>query len=157
MKPGWSQVVLVGGALLAVLDIVNAAAFWYLYRGTSPVAILQSIAAGILGRDAFKGGAATAALGLALHLFIAFGIAAVYCLGYRLWPAMLERPILYGSIYGVVVYLVMNHVVVPLSRAVPVPFIPAWFLDNLFGHILLVGIPLALVARRYAGPRAAAT
>ncbi len=82
MKP-WLKVVLAGGALLAVLDIVNAATFWYLYRGTSPVAILQSIAAGILGRDSFKGGAATAALGLALHLLISFALVARLLAGPR--------------------------------------------------------------------------
>ncbi|HJY81944.1 MAG TPA: hypothetical protein VKK81_12785 [Candidatus Binatia bacterium] len=108
---------------------------------------MQSIAAGLLGKDAFSGGASTALLGAFLHLIIACGIAAVYYLACLVWPALVKRPFIYGAIYGAIVYLVMNHVVVPLSRATPVPFSPAWFLDNLIGHMLLVGPPVAFVAR----------
>ncbi|MGH8198139.1 MAG: hypothetical protein ACRETI_08200 [Steroidobacteraceae bacterium] len=41
----------------------------------------------------------------------------------------------------------MNYVVVPLSRATPPPFIPAWFIDGLLAHILLVGLLPAFLAR----------
>ena len=44
----------------------------------SPVRIFQSVAAGLLGRDSFQGGVATAALGMFLHFFIATTAAAVY-------------------------------------------------------------------------------
>lgn len=142
-----------GGGAIAVLDIANAMTFWAIYRGTSPTSILQSIAAGLLGREAFAGGAASAALGAALHLGICFAIAGVYYLGCVRWPGLLRKPALHGAIYGAGVYLVMNHVVVPLSRAIPVPFIPVWFLDNLLGHILLVGLPLAYLARGSAARR----
>jgi hypothetical protein len=41
----------------------------------------------------------------------------------------------------------MNYVVVPLSRAGQPPFIPAWFVDGLLAHVLLVGLLFAFVAR----------
>jgi len=58
-----------------------------------------------------------------------------------------SRPFTHGAIYGAIVYLVMNHVVVPMSLTTHVPFIPAWFLVSLIGHIVLVGLPVAYIVR----------
>ena len=108
---------LVAGTLtVGVLDILDAFIFFGL-RGARPVGILQSIASGVLGRAAYQGGLRTAALGLLLHFVIAFGVVATYLLATRLIPALNRRPWLYGLLYGVVVYAVMNLVVVPLSAA----------------------------------------
>ena len=60
---------------------------------------------------------------------------------------MLARSVVSGIAYGILTWLAMNYVVVPLSRATPPPFIPAWFIDGLLAHILLVGLLLAFVAR----------
>jgi hypothetical protein len=55
-------------------------------------------------------------------------------------------------LYGVVVNFVMQNAVIPLSR-VPrnpnAPFVLAVFLNGYIGHMLLVGLPAAWVARRY--------
>ena len=142
-----SETILVGGTVVAVLDIANAMTFWAIYRGTAPQAILQSIAAGLLGNDAFSGDWPTALLGACLHLFIACCIAGVYWVSAVRWPILIRRPYSSGMTYGVVVYLVMNFAVLPLSEARHLPFIFVWFLDNFIGHILLVGLPVALVAR----------
>lgn len=107
-------------------------------------------AAGVMGRAAFSGGAGSVGLGAFLHFFIACGIAAVFYCSCIRWPVLIRRAVFSGAAYGVVVYVVMNHVIVPLSLARPAPFNPAWFLDNLAGHILLVGLPVALIARRSA-------
>ena len=119
------DVILYGGLAAGALDIVNAIVFWHLYSGTPPTVILQSIAAGLLGKDAFAGGAGSASLGLFLHFVIACGMGAVYWLACVRSPSMLAKPVLSGIAYGVLTYLAMNHVVVPLSRATPPPFIPA--------------------------------
>ncbi len=141
------DVVVYGGLAAGALDIVNAIAFWQFYNGTEPAVVLQAIAAGLLGKDAFAGGAASAALGLFLHFFIACGMAAVYWLACLRWPSMLARPVVSGIAYGVLTWLAMNHVVVPLSRALPPPFIPAWFVDSVLAHIVLIGLVLAFAAR----------
>ena len=145
-RPRAVHVILVGGLAAGVLDIVNAIGFWKIYSGTAPAVILQAVAAGLLGKEAFAGGAGTAALGLFLHFFIACGMAAVYWLACRRWPWMVVQPFAAGIAFGIVSWLAMNYVIVPLSRATPPPFIPAWFLDGLLAHILLVGLPLALIA-----------
>ena len=123
-RPRAADVILAGGLTAGILDIVNAIAFWRLYSGASATAILQSVAAGLQGKAAFAGGAASAALGLLLHFLIMFAMAAVYWLACRRWPALLRRPVPAGVAYGLGTWAVMNFVVVPLSRASSPPFIP---------------------------------
>lgn len=147
MRPRAFDVVVLGGAAVALLDIANAIAFWHFYADAPPVRILQAVAAGLLGRESFAGGAATAALGLALHFLIAFGMAGAYWLACRRWPALVARPVAAGLAYGALTWAAMNLVVVPLSRATPVPFISAWFVDGILAHLFLVGLLLAFVAR----------
>ena len=149
-RPRALETIIQGGIAVAVLDITNAMTFWWFYNGASPQVILQSIAAGLLGPASFSGGMPTAFLGAFLHFFISCGIAAVYWFACQRMPVLYQRPVTYGAIYGVVVYLAMTYVVVPLSQASQVPFIPSWFLASVLGHILLVGIPVALIAQRSA-------
>lgn len=146
-RPRALETILWGGVAVAVLDIANAMTFWWFYSDTAPSVVLQSIAAGLLGPDAFAGGMGTAFLGAFLHFFISCGIAAIFYIACLRWPVLYQRPITYGGIYGVIVYLAMTYVVVPLSQATPVPFIPSWFLASVLGHVLLVGLPVALIAR----------
>lgn len=150
-QPRAAYVILGGGFAAAALDIVNAMAFWYLYGGTKPALILQSIAAGIQGKAAFSGGAASAGLGLFLHFLIMCGMATVYWLACRRWRWMLERPAVAGAAYGVLTWAAMNYVIVPLSNAQPPPFILSWFVDGILAHVLLVGLLFAYVARWSAG------
>jgi uncharacterized membrane protein YagU involved in acid resistance len=138
---------LAAGLVAGVLDIVNAIAFWRLYAGTSATTILQSVAAGLLGKAAFSGGVATAALGLVLHLLILCAMAVAYWLAARRWPSLLAKPLAAGLAYGLLTWAAMNYVIVPLSRASAPPFILPWFVDGLLAHLLLVGIPFAFVAR----------
>jgi hypothetical protein len=73
-----SLAVLAGGLAAGVIDITYACAFWAIKAGVRPTRIFQSVAAGLLGRQAaVAGGASTAALGLALHFFIALTVAVV--------------------------------------------------------------------------------
>ncbi len=146
-RPCASHVILLGGTAAALLDIALAMSFWWFYNGASPLVILQSIAAGLLGKDSFAGGMGTAALGAFLHIFIACVMAAVFYLACRRWSILFRRPVFYGAVYGVLLYLAMSYVVLPLSKASPLPFIPSWFIASVLSHVMLVGIPIALVAR----------
>ena len=134
--------------LIGTLDIADALIF-YAIRGVAPIRILQGIASGLLGRTAFNGGTRTALLGLALHFFIAATVATIYILASRSLP-LSRHPLLYGTLYGVAVYIVMNYVVLPLShiglRPLP-PLIP--LINGVAALIFFIGIPVALIARHY--------
>jgi len=64
-------VVLLGGLVAGTFDIKYACVFWKLKAGVAAERIFQSVAKGLLGPASFRGGAATGALGLFLHYFIA--------------------------------------------------------------------------------------
>lgn len=144
---GAPRTILRAGLLAGVLDISAAIAAWGL-RGVPPVRILQSVAGGLLGRETYAGGAATAALGTALHFFIATVAAAVYYGLSRRVPDLARRPLPWGTAYGVGVYAVMNHVVLPLSALPRRPFDPQMAAAMVVIHILCVGVPIAWVVSR---------
>ena len=142
--------VLAGGLVAGTLDIVYACAFWWLKRGVPPTRILQSVAAGLLGEASFSGAGAAAALGLALHYFIATSMSVTYCLVSQRWTALRQKPWLYGAAYGLLLYIIMNYVVVPLSAARSGSTDPLWVWCSVAVHMLLIGVPIALFARRAA-------
>ena len=153
LSPGRSRAfraIFWGGLIAGALDITYAFVFYGLRNGLTPARILQSVASGLLGADAFKGGAATDVLGALLHFFIAFTAAAGYYAASRKLNFLVRNAALCGVIYGVVIYAVMNYVVVPLSavppRGAPAPIV---FITGLLVHMFLIGLPIALAARRY--------
>lgn len=144
-----ARAILWGGLLAGVGDIVFAFVVNGL-RGVGPVRVLQSVAGGVLGPAAREGGLAAAALGGALHFLIALCAAAAYWLASRRLGVLVRRAVVCGLLYGVAVYLFMDFVVVPLSAVYFKPSrAPSALLLNSAGHMLLVGLPIALAARRY--------
>jgi uncharacterized membrane protein YagU involved in acid resistance len=143
----WKPVVQ-AGLVAGGLDITYACLFWALKSGTPVSRILQSVAAGLLGRRAFEGGSATAALGLTLHFGIALAMAVAYAAAARRWPLLAQRPWHLGPLYGLALYGVMNYVVVPLSAAGPGPRDPLWVGLSIAIHMVCVGLPIALGTRR---------
>ncbi len=144
--------ILYGGLVVGILDGLFALVFYGLILGVKPFRIFQSVASGLLGRASYDGGMRTFLFGILLHFVVASCIAAVYYLASLKLPVLIRHAVLCGLIYGMLAYLGMNYVVVPLSaigrRSAP-PHLPI-FLTEILGHALLVGLPLALLARRSA-------
>jgi uncharacterized membrane protein YagU involved in acid resistance len=103
--------VLLGGLLAGAVDIAAAS----LIYGRNPALIAQSIAAGLLGKAAFAGGARTVILGTVLQEAMGILIAAIYAVLLRSAPALRRRWIASGLAYGIIIFFVMNYIVVPLS------------------------------------------
>ncbi|HYP07367.1 MAG TPA: hypothetical protein VER03_14135 [Bryobacteraceae bacterium] len=146
------RAIAIGGLVSGVLDI-SAAITQYGLRGVPAARILQSVAAGLLGRAAYAGGAATAMLGLALHFVIAFGATAVYYSASRRMPLLTRHAVPAGMLYGMVVFFFMNRIVVPLSNfpGGGGAFNLQAALPQIAIHMLCVGLPIALAVRRYGG------
>jgi hypothetical protein len=143
----WPAIVWAGLAC-GVLDI-SAALIVYPLFGIPRLRILQGVAAGLLGRRAFDGGLKTALLGLGCHFFNACSWAVLYTGLSRLVPLLNEHAILSGIIYACVVYGVMNHIVVPLSAIGKRPFSVKMTIIGVIIHIFCVGLPIAIVVRRF--------
>jgi hypothetical protein len=154
-RDGWTvgRALLVGTLLVGVLDLLDALLFFGA-RGVAPRLVLQSIASGLLGAAAFGGGAATALLGVALHFGIAAAIVAAYLAASRWIPALRRHVLLWGALYGVAVYVVMNELVLPLSRAATGPRPLAVLANGVLIHVLGVGLPAAWAAGRARAPHA---
>lgn len=144
--------VVIGGVVAGVLDISFAWVFWAVKAGAALSGVLQSVASGLLGKASFSGGAATAALGFALQLFIATTMSAAYYAVARHWPLLVRERIACGAGYGVALYGVMKYVVVPLSAARSGgPQDPLWVGLSIVAHVVLIGIPIALISGAAAG------
>lgn len=146
--PSLVKVVAGAGLLVGTLDILDAIIFFGL-RGVPPTRILQGIAFGLIGRTSYTMGMRSAALGLLLHFFIATTWAAIYLLASRRLP-LSRHPWIWGTIFGILVYIVMNYIVLPLShvglRPLP-PLVP--LINGVAALIIFIGLPLAFIARRY--------
>jgi hypothetical protein len=151
---GTLRAILWGGLLGGGADAIYAMVYFG-FLGASPVRIWQSVAGGLLTRErSVAGGLPTAALGFAIHFFIAFTAATIYVLASKKLPVLVQRAVLCGSLYGLWIYVFMNSVVIPLS-ALP-PRKASWiqptftFFSGLVVHMFGVGLGIALPARRAA-------
>jgi hypothetical protein len=147
--PSLLKAIAVGGAIAGVADIIDPIIFFH-FRNGSAIAVLQSIASGLLGHSAFYGGVKTALLGLALHFCIALIWATIFVLAARVLPFLSKRPIRSGLLYGVIVYAIMNYVVLPLSRVAPSQPRLAVRINGILAILLLVGVPISLANYRFA-------
>lgn len=139
--------ILLATVVAGALDIGEACVYWAIAKDVAPERIFQSVASGLLGKAAFKGGAQTAALGLALHFGIMAVMATVYVLASLRLPILTRRPVLMGIGYGLATYCVMNYGVLPLSQASHGgPFVLPVFVNAVFAHVAMVGLPIALIA-----------
>ena len=139
--------ILWGGLVAGTLDAIDGV-IAFGTQGLNPIQVLQYIASGALGKAAFEGGLATAALGAGFHFAIAFVVAAVFVVASKRFAVLKTRPVDAGLLYGAAVYVFMTYVVLPLSAVAPSAFQLGLFLNGVIGHALFVGLPISLFARR---------
>ena len=141
------RAILTAALVVGVLDISSAFVIW-LQRGIGVRRGLQGIAAGLLGAHSYDGGLVTAGLGLALHFFVAFVVVSIFNLASRKIDFLTIHAVVSGLLYGIGVYVVMYWFVLP--TAFPTFRHRLW--NELLAvaiHISLIGLPCALIMRRY--------
>ena len=137
-----------GGLIAGMLDAVDGFVAYYFAAGFNPIQVLQFIASGFYGAAAFQKGISGALVGLLAHFFIAFAAAAIY-VGANLFLPMLRRDlVMWGTIYGAAVFIVMNFVVLPHTAVLKSLLSLPLLLNGVLGHALFVGLPIAWAARR---------
>jgi hypothetical protein len=133
----------VGGGIAGTLDLLQAC---ILFGWRIPLVI----AAGLLGRSAFHGGAGTYVLGVLLHFFIACSAAAIYYGASRKLRFLVEHPLVCGLFFGAAVEDVMSFVVLPLSALhARGPYRLHDLLLGLGVHMVVVGLPISYSVRRF--------
>jgi len=145
--------ILIGGLIAGALDITYACLFFGFRNHVSPIRILQSVSRGALGQAAFQGGLKTATLGLGFHFLIALTAAAIYVVTSRTLRFMIKYAVVCGVLYGLCVYLFMYGIVMRVSaiHSTTLPWVYPWrvLIPNLLIHMFGIGLPIALVARKY--------
>ena len=141
----------VGGLFAGACDMTYALLWFGGVKGAPLIKIPQSVAAGLIGKASYDGGAGTLVLGLALHWLVALIWASIYVFaGRRLLPDLLRRPIPYGLAYGAWIYFFMNWVVLPLDAMHTKPHIApldTW-LTGLAIHVLGIGLAISVSASK---------
>ena len=144
------KTILVAGLVAGTLDLALAITFFAVTAHAPFSAIPHAVASGLLGARAFRLGIASAVLGIFLHYFIALTVAAVYFAASLRIRFLNRHPVLSGAAYGIAVFLVMQFIVLPLSRCGPShPRLP-WLTADIASHIVFIGITIALITRHYA-------
>ena len=138
---------LFGGAIADALDLFYAFVAYGLV-GVPPLAILHSIASGLLGKAAYQGGLVSAALGLAAHFAICVTAAGVYGFLARRLYIMVKHLWIAGPTFGLGMFVVMNYVVVPLSAGVVGVPTGKFLVGGLLVHMFGVGLPIAWITAK---------
>ncbi len=134
----------IGGLVAGTVDLLQAC---ILFGWDIPLAI----AAGLLGKKAFGGGAGTYILGVLLHYFIATSAAAVYYAASRRLIFLRQSWLVCGLYFGAAVEEVMRLIVLPLSALhARGPYDLKDLILGLAVHMVTVGLPVAFSVRRFA-------
>jgi hypothetical protein len=133
----------VGGLVAGTLDLAQAC---ILFGPTVPLAV----AGGLLGSQAFRGGATIYLLGILLHFLIACTAAAVYYGASRRLQFLAQHALVCGLFFGIAVDLTMSLIVLPLSALHATgPYQYRELLQGLLVHMVLVGLPISFSVRRF--------
>ena len=150
-----TKTVLWAGFVAGNLDAIAGVIAYYLFFQMNPVQVLQFIASGVYGPTAIGDGAFTAVAGTVLHFVIAYVCAIIYFVAYPKMKVLQQREVLFGLLFGLGIWLVMNLLVLPASNIPKSPFNLGLAIVGIGWHMLLVGLPIALITGQYYSYKAA--
>jgi len=142
------------GLVAGTLDITENIIFNH-FRGVTMKMIFQYIASGLIGMKSFSLGTESVALGVAIHYAIAMTWTVIFYLLSRKLLILTRQAAICGIVYGGVVYVIMNFVVLPLT-AVPHSTKAVTLASRVSGVLALlfcIGLTISLLIREYAPPQ----
>lgn len=144
-------VILNAGLIAGSFDIVAAFIYYTLKTGKNPLLVLNFVASGVVGKEAAYAPANTflmQVLGLLLHFLIATIFAAIFYYAWPFFRRISKRWIATGLLYGILVWLTMNLVVVPLSNTPAGKHTTSGVLINMLILMVCIGLPIARITYR---------
>ncbi len=139
------------GITVGILDGAAALLNAWFRSAIPPARVFQYIASAMFGRDAYGGGGSMIATGVFLHFLVAIIWSAVFFVAFPRVPLLRGNKWWVGCAYGIIVWLAMNFVVLPLTQAPPLKFTVQGVVTGLLIHMLIVGVPIVLMVRRWYG------
>jgi uncharacterized membrane protein YagU involved in acid resistance len=150
-RPGAARAILSGGLVGGAIDITFACVASALLRGVTPIRVGQTVASGLLGREAaIAGGIPVGISGLVLHFVMTTIMSAVYYAAATRLPLLVRHAPWCGIAYGLGIYLTMNYVVLPLSAIGAFGGGGPWYIviPEILVHMFGVGLSIALFTRK---------
>lgn len=146
------QALLLTGLIAGTLDALGAIISYTLHGGHQPARIFRFIASGAFGKQATSGGTDMVVYGVLFHYFIAFCFTTVFFLLYPRLSFPRRYPWLTGIAYGLIIWLIMNLIVVPLSHIGYHPFNLSGALIGMGILMVAIGLPVSFLARAWLRP-----
>jgi hypothetical protein len=143
------RTILWAGLVAGTLDALGATIVFMLRGGKDPAGIWKFVASGIFGKEAFAGGSGMVVWGLVFHFCIAITWAIIFFQLYPTLRRLISNPVVLGLLYGIVVWLVMNLGVLPLSNVTTQPFRLSGVLIGMGVLVVCIGLPISLITHKY--------
>jgi hypothetical protein len=145
-KSGTTKAILITGLIAGSLDLTAAIIVYHV----NPASMLRGIASGAFGKEAFTAGGWIVLMGLFFHYFIATSWTTLYFLVYPKIKLLQKNKYASGVCYGVVVWLVMNRIVLPLTYIKgPATFQIERALIGMSILVFMIGLPIAILTHRH--------
>ena len=156
MRRSFFASALIAGLIAGILDITAACINAYIQSDgvVTPMKVLRYVASGAVDPKTFSSPALLALFGLLVHFFIAISFTFLFFFLAKQFPSLVKYPIPIGILYGLFVWAAMRFVIlVNLSRHKQKPIVTNEDFENAAINagilVLCIGIPVALLARRY--------
>lgn len=145
------RIILLTGLLAGTLDIVSAFLNFLAQGGDDPRKVLVFIASGVFGQRAFEPSYMMfmSVSGLVFHYLIALIWTTLYFMTYPRIHLLSSHKYLNGMAYGLIVWIIMNLVVLPLSGTPEMELIFKRVAISMGILIVAIGLPISLVAHNY--------
>ena len=132
-------VIVIADIVCGAFDLISTSVLSKLRSGS--FVLLQFIGSGVFGESSFKAGRELlrwASCFISLSLLRA---AAVYCTGSRSLPILVSHAFVCGIWFGILIYLFMSFIVIPLSAASKRKYSARFFLSQLAVRMFVVVSP----------------
>lgn len=141
--------IVAAGLLAGILDGTAASVTYMIRGGQDPMKVWNFVSSGVFGQDGINGGTPMALAGMFFHMCIAMTWATIYFLIYPRVSFFSRNWVFSGLLYGIVVWIGMNLVVVPLSNTPPSTKTVQGVLIGCSILMVFIGLPVSYLASRY--------
>ena len=140
------KTILLAGFVAGSLDLLAAIV---ILAKMNAGGVLKYIASAIYGKDAFAGGTSMMVTGLLIHFLIAFTFAVCYFLICPKITFCKNYPVASGLLFGIIVWVIMNLLAVPLTNVNLAPFKWDKALLNMAILMVMIGLPISLITQQH--------
>lgn len=141
----WATIFMAGGTAGAI-DFLYASTMMMM-AGQPASRAWMGVAAALFGKNmVIEIGVPMAAVGAALHFLITISAAAIFYVAATRQPLLLKHRLASAIVFGLLFFLAMNYVIVPLSLiGRPIYVGASRIARELLTHIIVIGLPISLI------------